>query len=725
MKSRTHGLPLNGLLLLLLLLAFSAAGPACWADEARPTESDITRVTANLLEESQFLQLPLDDEICGRCLDLFADTLDTAHILFLKSDLDAFARLRERLAAKTLIDGETGPAHLIYACYLKRLAQQADFTGRLLRDDTFDFTGHDAWQIDRHDAAPPSDLAAAQALWRAELREEYLMEKLAGTPIVKIAPRLTRRYGRRLQTMQRMSADEVLGLYLDALARAFDPHSDYLGHPERADFNIEMNMSLFGIGGGLQVKGSYCVITSLVPGGPAANSGMLKLGDRIVAVAQDRKDPVDIMGMPSSQVVELIRGPKGSVVRLTVIPVGAADSTRKTVTLVRDEIKLAGESIKAAIVDTPRPSDPDLRIAVLDLPVFYRNREEEAGGASADTARLIKKLKQENVRGLILDLRHNGGGSLEEAIRLTGLFIPSGPVLQTLGPQGNVEVGISPEMNALYTGPLVVLTSRWSASAAEIVAGALQDYGRALIVGDSSTFGKGTEQVIVPLRKFFNQHGLGEVHLTTGKLYRPSGASTQLIGVVPDIILPSETDLPNIGESQFQNALPWDALPPVTFAKLDALHLVLPGLREKSAARVTADSGFRLLREELALAAKNAEAKSLSLNEADRRREKNEADKIGGEMWEVVHAKVAQMPPAHYVTLDDIDSPGLAPAPKPQASTAAAQAGVTNLDDAIELSEAENILADYIHALRPAIGSAENATAREPKNSTPNETSGK
>jgi carboxyl-terminal processing protease len=588
-----------------------------------------------------------------------------------------------------------------------------------LHDDTFDFTGHDAWQIDRHDAAPPGDLAAAQALWQAELREEYLVEKLAGTPRAKIAARLERRYGRRLQTMQRLSAEEVLGMYLDALARAFDPHSDYLGHPERENFNIEMNMSLFGIGGGLQVRGSYCVITSLVPGGPAANSGLLKLGDRIVAVAQDDREPVDIMSMPSFQVVDMIRGPKGSVVRLTVIPAGASDSTRKTVRLVRDEIKLAGQNIKAAMVDTPQPGGPDLRIAVLDLPLFYRNGEGEAGGASADAARLIRKLKQENVRGLILDLRHNGGGSLEEAIRLTGLFIPSGPVLQTLGPQGNVEVGISPQVSALYTGPLVVLTSRWSASAAEIVAGALQDYGRAVIVGDASTFGKGTEQVVVPLKKFFDQHGLGEVHLTTGKLYRPGGASTQLKGVVPDIILPSETDLPNVGESEYRNALPWDALPPVTFAKLAGLRQVLPGLREKSEARVTADAGFRLLREELAMVAKNAKAKSLSLNESVRRREKTAADKIGTEMMAVVLAKAARLPPAHYVTLAELDAPGLPPPPKPQAPTAAARAGVSTLDDAIELSEAENILVDYIHALGPP----GEAAAREPDPSPPSQTS--
>lgn len=699
MKLQTKYLPMVGLL--TLLIAFCAADRASLAENAQPTEADITRVTANLLEGSQFLQLPLDDEICGRCLDLFLDTLDGAHLLFLQTDLDEFARLRPGLAAKTLINGETQPADLIYKCYLQRLAQQAEFTVQLLHEGKFDFTGRDSWQIDRHDAAPPGDLTAAQVLWRLEIREQYLVEKLAGTPIAKIAPRLERRYDRRLQTMQRLNPDEIFGMYLDALARAFDPHSDYLGHPEGENFKIEMSMSLVGIGGALEVKGRYCVITDLVPAGPAANSGLLKPGDRIVAVAQGDSEPVDVMGLPSSQVVALIRGPKGSPVRLTTIPVGADDATRKTVTLVREEIKFADEYTKAAVIELPQSNGPALRIGVLNLPSFYGMSEEDTEGASADAARLIKKLKQQGALGLILDLRRNGGGSLPEAVRLAGLLIPSGPVLQTLTPDHDVEVGISPEANALYDGPLVVLTSRRSASASEIVAGALKDYGRALIVGDSSTFGKGTEQVVVPLRKFFHQHGLGAVHVTTGKLYRPSGSSTQLKGVVPDIILPSETDLPAIGESKLPNALPWDSLPPANYMQLNMVSPVLTGLRDKSDARVAADPGFRLVREMLTMAEKIETAKSLSLNEADRRREKTQANEIEAKMKQVVIAKAAHLPPVRYVTLDEMNPPRLPPTDQPaQASAAIAKAGESNPDDDIELGETENILTDYIHALQ-------------------------
>jgi carboxyl-terminal processing protease len=357
------------------------------------------------------------------------------------------------------------------------------------------------------------------------------------------------------------------------------------------------------------------------------------------------------------------------------------------------------------------------------LPSFYGAAEEDIEGASADVARLIKKLRQKGALGLILDLRRNGGGSLAEAIRLTGLFIPSGPVLQTLNADHDFEVGISPEATAVYDGPLVVLTSRWSASASEIVAGALQDYGRALIVGDASTFGKGTVQVIVPLRKFFHQHGLGAVHVTTGKLYRPSGASTQLKGVVPDIILPAETDLPAIGESKLPNALPWDSLPPANYTPLHLLRPVLVGLREKSAARVAADPGFRLVREKLAMAEKIENAKSLSLNESDRRRDKTQADAIEAEMKQVVLAKAAQTPPARAITLDEIDSPRLPAVSQPaQKSAATTKPGVSNPDADIELTEAENILADYIHAIRAPEGVP--AAARESKGPTPDHWSG-
>ncbi|MGD0816116.1 MAG: carboxy terminal-processing peptidase [Verrucomicrobiota bacterium] len=681
----------GGVGVITLVVAFCGAGPGCFGEGGNPTEADITRAMATLLVRSQFLQQPLDDQLSGEFLDLYLDTLDGAHLSFLQSDLDEFARFRPGLAERTILDGDTQPAHFIYARYLKRLAQEEDFAAKLLHDAKFDFTGHDAWQADRRDAPRPRELEAAQTLWREEVREDYLQGKLAGDRPTAIVATLARHYHGRLKAMEQLGADEVLGIYLDALAHVYDPHSDYFGRLDAENFNIEMNLSLTGIGGTLHTSGGHCFITDLTPGGPAARSGLVKPGDRIVAVAQEGGEPVAVTGMPACRVVELIRGPKGSTVRLTIIPAGAGKSAPKTVSLVRDEVKLSEAQARAVLIDLPQSNGQALRIGVVDLPLFYGKGDTGAGGAADDTARLLKRLKQAGMRGLILDLRRNGGGSLDEAIRLTGLFIPSGPVVQTLGQEDELEVDISPQPDALYGGPLVVLTSRLSASASEIVAGALQDYGRALIVGDSSTFGKGTVQTVVPLKAFLHERGLGAVNLTIGKFYRPSGDSTQLKGVVPDIVLPSETDLPDIGESRLPNALPWSILPAASYTNFDLVRPVLAGLRAKSSARVTADPGFRLVREELEMIERDEKAQTLSLNEAERRKEKTQADRIRAQMEKVLPTNAARTPPATYTTLAEGDA-----APPPGAASSPIK---LNAGGDIELREAENILADYIHAL--------------------------
>src|SRR5258706_10413202 len=350
--------------------------------------------------------------------------------------------------------------------------------------------------------------------------------------------------------MTKLSADQVYEVYLTALAHVYDRHSDYMGRRQLEEFNISMSLSLFGIGAQLQSEEGYCKIRALLPGGPAMASKQIKPGDRIVAVAQDGKEPVDIIEMPLIEVVQLIRGPKGTKVTLTLIPGDAVDSSmRKTLTLVRDEIKLENQEAKARIVDLPIADGKTQRIGVIDLPSFYSGDESRNGhghsGATADVAKLIEKLKQENVKGIILDLRRNGGGSLEEAINLTGLFFEFGPVVQTKDGEGHVSVERDRDPTVLYEGPLVVLTSKLSASASEILAGALQDYERAILVGDPSTFGKGTVQSMIQLAPLMHRlkqeptENPGALKLTIRKFYRPDGSSTQLKGVVPDIILPS------------------------------------------------------------------------------------------------------------------------------------------------------------------------------------------
>ncbi len=418
-----------------------------------------------------------------------------------------------------------------------------------LRAAKFDFTAHDVYTYDREHASRPANLTEAHALWQQQLRADYLEEKLGDKPgdkpgkrAAEIAKTLAHRYAQQLRTMKGLKSDEVLGVYLDALAHVYDPHSDYMGHEETESFAIAMNLSLFGIGATLETSDGYCTIRGLVPGGPAARSGQLKPGDRIVAVAQAGKEPVYIKDMPLTRTVELIRGAKGSIVTLTIAPAGAADgAATRTVSIVRDQVKLADQEAKASIVDMPTATGGTLRLGVIDLPSFYAAMDGAGAApprsATADVARLLHKLEREHVQGVMLDLRHNGGGSLAEAISLTGLFIRTGPVVQTRDRAGHVEVGADTDPAVAYDGPLVLLTSRFSASATEILAGALQDYGRAVVVGDTSTFGKGTVQNIMPLAPIMDRFRLahaydpGVLKVTISKFYRPSGASTQLRGV--------------------------------------------------------------------------------------------------------------------------------------------------------------------------------------------------
>ena len=640
--------------------------------------------------------------------------------LFLQSDVADFAAYRATLAEATRRTGDTSAARAIFDRYLKRLEQRTAYVTNALRTAKFDFIGHDIYSLDRENAPRPRDLAAARELWRQQLRAEYLQEKLGDKKPEEIVKSLTRRETQLLQNMKDLSQDDVLEIYLNALAHIYDPHSDYFGREQMDSFTIAMNLSLCGIGATLQSEDGTCKIVELVPGGPAARSRLLKPGDRIVAVAQAGKGPVDIVNMPLSHAVELIRGPKGSIVHLTVIPSGASDnSIQKSITLVRDEVKLEDEQAKARIVDLPAAGGRTTRLGVIDLPSFYGDMAgtdgEKPRSASADVKKLVVKLKEENVRGIVLDLRRNGGGSLREAINLTGLFIPGGPVVQTRGPDGNIDIGSSPDSGALYKGPLVVLTSRFSASASEIFAGALKDYGRAVIVGDSKTFGKGTVQTILPLAPIMDQNEMGHAYdpgalkVTIRKFYRPSGASTQLKGVASDIVLPSVTDLSDVNESALKNPLPWDIVPEADFERLNEVQPYIATLRAESASRTAAEKDFAFLRDDLAQLKKSQATKSVSLNEANRRHEMAQAQATQSEYDKAVLALGSTRPVTYEITLKNASLPGLPPPSASTNSVATAQTGKTaakenklDMDGAdrspsqdIIMTETEHILADY------------------------------
>ena len=447
---------------------------------------------------------------------------------------------------------------------------------------------------------------------------------------------LTNHNAQLLKNYKDLESDRVFEMYLNSLARAYDPHSDYMGHMTAENFDIQMKLSLFGIGALLTSDDGYCKIADLKEG-PAAKSGQIKPGDRIVAVAQSNSEPVDVVGMPLDKVVEMIRGPKGTQVTLTLIPVDAADSTvRKEVMLVRDEIKLEDQEAKARLYESPDSSGPSSRIGVIDLSSFYADNDSpnltgdfaqiHSKTTTTDVARLVKRLKKEKVGGIILDLRRNGGGYLDEAIRLTGLFITHGPVVQTKDPNGDTETTSDPDPSILYDGPLIVLTSRFSASASEILAGALQDYNRALIVGDHSTFGKGTVQTIQRLAPYLDRNHLsyafdpGSLKVTIKKFYRAGGVSTQLRGVLSDIELPSiwNYDSNDVGESALPNALPCDEVSSADPENLNRVRPYLPELKQLSSQRLTTSKDFAYIHQDIDEFLKEQADKSISLNEAAR-----------------------------------------------------------------------------------------------------------
>jgi carboxyl-terminal processing protease len=715
-----------GTLGLVLALASAALTPGLHGRTVGGSdEENITAITALMLQKNSYIGPQETKEVSSKFLDHYLDLLDPNRIYFLRSDLDEFAPYRFDLEALALKRGDTRPAHVIFDRFLERLEQRVDYTEELLKTEKFDFTGQDSFQWDRRNAPRPQDLVEAKELWRQNLRYDYLQEKLGDRKPEEIVKTLSRRYDRSLHAMRQMKPDEVLETFLTALAHAYDPHSDYMGHRQAEDFSISMNLSFVGIGATLQPDDGYAKIRELVPGGPAARSKLLKVGDRIVAVAQGEKEAVDIVDMPLTEAVSLIRGPKGTVVRLTIIPANAADSSvRKTITLVRDEVKLEDQQAKARLVELSGPGGQVSRLGIIDLPSFYAGadapRHSHASGASADVAKLLEKLKQEHVQGVILDIRHNGGGSLEEAIALTGLFIKRGPVVQTKDPGGKVQVESDPDSGVVYDGPLVVLTSHLSASASEILAGALQDYGRAVVVGDASTFGKGTVQTVLQLSEVMHRFDIpvqgdpGELKLTVRKFYRPGGASTQLRGVASDIVVPSPTAVLKVGESEMHDPLPWDNVDPAPHAELDRVAPYVSTLRQASAGRIATNLDFVWLREDCDRIKSQLARPVVSLNEQKRRQEKAEV-KARAEArkkershrqlpqetrYEIIVKNTGQpgLPEPLSATpetakIDEYDMGDDSPAPAPPDKDAATDA---------TLEEAQRILIDYIGLLKDA-----------------------
>src|SRR4051812_42257587 len=656
--------PLRLSLALVALVTPSFIAPPVQAK----SEGNIAMSVGRLLEEGHYTHQPLNDEMSRKVLRTYVELLDFSHLFFTQQDVDAIAAKYGGSLDDDVLLGNLKPAYEIYDLYQKRVDDRVAKIKDFLKNPPAEFKGDSTIEISRQKAPWPKDEAEADALWQGRIINELLQEKLSEHPIEPGPQLVSRRYDRLSRNVHEEDRDEQMKLFLDSLAQSYDPHSEYLSKADLKNFSINMGLSLVGIGAMLRADDGYAKIESLVPGGPAQTDGRLKVGDRITAVGQSGAEYVDVRDMRLDKVVEMIRGKKGTKVRLLAIPSDATDpSKRKQVEIVRDEIKLKDQEARADIIIKKDADGNDVKLGWLTLPSFYADMDRHSKSTTRDVLALLKRLKKENIAGLIVDLRRNGGGSLEEAISLTGLFLKSGPVVQTKGSNGNIVISSDPDPGVAYGGPLMVLTSRQSASASEIFAAALQDYGRAVIVGDKNTFGKGTVQTILPIGRFTSLLGSrsqedGALKLTIQKFYRVAGGSTQLHGVASDIVLPTLSDLPEFGEGALKNCLAYDEVPKAKFTKWsEGRGLFIDELKRRSEARVQSNPEFRYVMEDMDRLRKRLDENRISLNEDVRKTELNE-DKLRKESRPKDRlARNDEQMQMIRLTLDTVDKPNLQP----------------------------------------------------------------
>ncbi|GAA5217820.1 carboxy terminal-processing peptidase [Corallincola platygyrae] len=581
------------------------------------------RIT-NTFQRQHYRKVALDDELSSQILDRYLKQLDFRRNIFLESDIQSFEKYRYKLDS-ALKKGQLAPAYEIYDVYQKRRYERYEYALALL-ETPFDFTKDDEYVYERESAPWAKTTDELNELWRQWVKYEALNLKLAGKKPDEIKDLLGKRYNNAIKRLTQAQSEDVFQTFINAFARTIEPHTSYLS-PRNADrFKMEMNLQLEGIGAVLQSIDDYTVIRSLVKGGPAEKSKQLSPKDKIVGVAQEGETMVDIIGWRLDDVVDLIKGPKGTEVRLEVLTEKAGgDSKTRVITIVRDKIRLEDRAAKLTFEKIEEGSHKGKKVGVIEIPGFYVN-------LSQDVRKLLDQIaKEPNVDGLIIDLRNNGGGSLEEATLLTGLFIEKGPVVQVRSQNGRVNEKADTDGELLYGGPLTVLVNRYSASASEIFAAALQDYGRALIVGEQ-TFGKGTVQQHKGLGRIYDLYDspMGDIQYTIAKFYRISGGSTQHKGVVPDIKLPTEVDPGDYGESTEENALPYDQITRARYKSSGDATTALANLKLKHEQRIGKDPEFGYVFADIEEYRAKSDRTSISLNEKARiaQREEEEAKRL-------------------------------------------------------------------------------------------------
>jgi len=579
-----------------------------------------------LLKRHHYNKPPLNDERSEKIYQGYLKMLDPSRSYFIASDIAEFDQWRTRFD-DLLKNGDLQPGFVIYKRHLERLQSRLQFTLNMLENgvDTLDFNTDETLLIDRENAPWVKDLAELDDLWRKRVKDEVLRLKIAGKEPKAIQELLTKRYNNQLARLKQTRGEDVFQAYINAFAMSYDPHTTYLSPDNAENFDINMSLSLEGIGAVLQSDNEHVKVVRLVPAGPAEKSKQIAPADKIIGVAQGSKEMVDVIGWRLDEVVKLIRGPKGSQVRLEVIPASNApnDQTSKVVAITREAVKLEEQAAKKSILNL-KHDNRDYKLGVIEIPAFYLDFKAFRAGdpnyksTTRDVKRLLTELEKEKVDGVVIDLRNNGGGSLQEATELTGLFIDQGPTVLVRNSDGRVDVLADENTGIYYKGPMAVLVNRLSASASEIFAGAMQDYHRALILG-GQTFGKGTVQTIQPLNH-------GELKLTLAKFYRVSGQSTQHQGVIPDIRYPDIMDTKEIGESALPEALPWDSIKPAIKPELDPIKPFLAELQTRFEGRTAQNPDFTFARERLQLAQKLMEETTVSLNETKRRAQQTDIE---------------------------------------------------------------------------------------------------
>jgi carboxyl-terminal processing protease len=590
------------------------------------------QLITTLLSRYHYTHVNLDDSLSSMLFTKYLENLDNNRVYFYASDIAQLEKERYSFD-DYLLAGNIQPFFDIYNLYEERMMERMDYVDTVLVNG-FDFTKNDSIEIDRDNSNWANSTQAMDRLWTERIKNDALNLSLSGKTEDEIVSNLKKRYDNYIHALSQYNSEDVFQLAMDSYTTSIDPHTDYFSPVTSENFKIDMSLSLEGIGARLMTEDGYTKVVEIIPGGPAFKSKKLNADDRIIAVAQGVDGEfVDVVGWRITDVVQLIRGPKESTVRLQILRATDGLLAKPVeISLVRDKVKLEEQAAKSKILEINNNGIP-YQIGVITIPKFYtdfegtQNGDADSKSTVTDVKKLLEELKQKNVDGVVIDLRNNGGGALSEAIDVTGLFIDKGPVVQVKDAQGKVEVGADLDPELVYSGPLAVLVNRFSASASEIFAAAIQDYGRGVIVGEQ-TYGKGTVQNLIDLNKVSRNgsNKFGQLKLTIAKYYRINGGSTQRLGVIPDIPFPSYTDPQEFGESSEISALPWDKINPTNYKLFSNLSEVIPRLLSSSENRRSNDPEFQYLNEDIQDYKNSKNQKYLSLNEEVRKQKKDEQD---------------------------------------------------------------------------------------------------